>query len=41
MLGVYSCQMFEKWDMPEKEDEFTEFADDFTDRWLVNSSEDE
>lgn len=27
--------------MPEKEDEFTEFADDFTDRWLVNSSEDE
>lgn len=41
MLGGYSWQMFEKWDMPETEDEFTEFADDFTDCLLVNSSEDE
>lgn len=35
MWGTYSWRMFEKWDMPESEDDFLKVADDFTDRWLV------
>ncbi len=35
MLGEYSGQLFERWDMPENEEDFTQLADDFTDRWFV------
>lgn len=35
MLGIYSLEMFEKWDMPEKEEDFEKQADAFSARWAV------
>lgn len=35
MLGEYSGELFEKWNMPENEDDSIQYADDFTDHWFV------
>ena len=35
MIGLYSMEMFEKWDMPEKEEEFEKQADAFSKRWQL------
>ena len=35
MLGIYSMEMFEKWDMPDNSDDFEKEADAFSARWAV------